>query len=204
MNIKQVFPLLIIACMHAKAADLGLPHWLGVEVFRSNPTGMLNTAYTSSAGTGAGVFIAFDMENGHEIRWDINASTTFPKKLQTDINGNTASIEFASESSTLSYAYHLNGSHYGPYVMAGLGVLSFHASADYPNSTAALLAKQDLGGDAIPTHTKYVCSSGPKLAFLIGGGYDFGKHWGVTARYKGIRSLGHTLATLEGGVNYRF
>ena len=195
MKILTVFyPLFSLATIYASE-----PISVRFEYFLAHPVGVLDSAYTPKASFGLGLYLQRNLDNGHGLRWDILSATDFPNRFNVP-DGIPVNTKLHSLGTSLSYLYHLNGTHAGPYVMAGLGLRKFNTQTSFPKGRPP----QPIGGPGLRAYTQYAADTGLKPAFQVGAGYDFRNHWGATVRYQAFQSMGHTLATLEGGFNVRF
>jgi hypothetical protein len=77
-----------------------------------------------------------------------------------------------------------------------------HFEASFDSSTPA--AGPTAPVDPILTHNRQVADTGQKFAWVVGGGYHFKLPVGLTLRCVGTQAMGHTLTTLEAGINIRF
>jgi len=199
MNLKVCYLLIAASVLPVMGAD-AVPY-VGLEVFLSNSTGSLKGSFPSS-GSGLGVFVDGKLRGGFGYIWDISCATSFSDRKLTLSDGSTANAKFDNYGTTLSGTYHVNKQDTGLYVLAGLGARRFQGTINFPASTPPPVPKSGFGGGAMANY--YTCDTGVKLAYLAGVGFDFSKQWGVMVRYQGINSLGHTLATVESGVEFRF
>ncbi len=196
MFYKLIRLSLFSSCLVLGAEDR--PYRFGAEIFWSQPTASLRKAFSSSVGNGAGLYLDVDLGSGKGLRWDLGSLVLFPDKvLPGTPDPSQPKAHLLSTTSMLSYSWHVRGGRTGPYLLAGLGSRQFLGQADIAGAPTSQ-------GGAMPGQMRYAVDSGLKLAYQVGFGYDFGKHWGATVRCVGSRSQGKTLATIEGGVNYQF
>jgi hypothetical protein len=196
----RLYSLIIAAgCLTASASEC--PFDVGLEVFWSSPIGTLRNDFTSATGNGGAFLISKNLGGGHGLRY-MSSLTIFPDKTFSgdfgDLNAHLLAV-----GASFDYTYHIKRIPVGPYLLAGIGAKSFLGQAN-ANSNPTPVPKSDIGGNSIPAYNRYAWDTGTKLAFQVGGGFDFNRHWGATIRYQWNRSLGYNLGTFEGGVNYRF
>ena len=203
MNFKSAFPILALGCLGLNASE---PARLGIEGFVSNPAGSLRTTHGNTAGLGLGLFLDKSLGEGHGLRWDILSKTIYPGATHTfvdltDSRGTkyVQTTRLVSYGTNLSYTYHFDGGQTGPYVLAGLGLRSMERS-----SKVAPLVDAGLTRSGLASSGNIVSTTGTKLAYRLGVGYDFTDNLGANLRYQGMTNQGRTLATVEGAVTYRF
>jgi opacity protein-like surface antigen len=203
MNFKSALPILALGCL---ALHAGEPARLGIEGFVSNPAGSLRTTHGRTAGLGLGLFLDKSLGEGHGLRWDISSSAAYPGTAHTFVDPNdpgatkhTRTSRLFSYGTNLSYTYHFDGGQTGPYVLAGLGLRAMERS-----SKLTAMGEPGLTRSGLASSGDIVSKTGTKLAYRLGVGYDFTENLGANVRFQGMTSQGRTLATVEGGVTYRF
>ena len=200
--IKYINCIALVICIAGKAGDF--QNRLGNEFSICQPTGALNGNFASRAGYGISIYADEYFGNGHGLSWDIVNMVYFKDaSIIQDYTGNKLNAKLNAWGSIANYTYHLKKTRIGPYAIAGLGLRKFIASAYDPGSNPPLTQPTN-SGDSVNIGSKcYVRDTGIKLSYQLGVGYDFNIHWGATIRYQALRSLGHTLATVETGVRFR-
>jgi len=172
----------------------------GMELFFNQPIGTLNQYFTTTMGSGFSFLIDDNYKNGHGIRFSNSVANYFGHSLVGAPGPGDPHVNLSSLNTTLNYIYHFQRKPIGPYLLAGLGGRSFFGSASLPAGSVI----PGLGDNPILKDQDYMIHSGFKLAWQVGGGWDFGPRWGATGRCVMNRSQGHTLSTVEAGVTYRF
>ena len=179
------------------ASDSGFQ--FGSEFFCSHPVGLLDSAYTYAAMPGVGIFYQKDLGSGHGLRWNVLSWTNSPN-ISNRYGEGMIATKINTTSSMVNYIYHFRGENKGPYLLAGLGVRACDTSVAFTKVGPGLFDTDK----ALRAYTQYAADTGWKTCVTVGGGFDFTNQLGLTVRCQGIQSLGHTLATLEAGFNFRF
>lgn len=211
MFLKRCSLVMILGSLALGAAEAA-PLRLGFELSESVPVGSLKRHATSKGADKWCVFMVKDLGHGHGFRWDIVSyvqyeSITVHSQKVLDSN----SMEYVSETNTphaystnLNYTYHLSHGQKGLYILAGLGVLVNYYARD---KTIAIIHVPPMSDtpEAPTTYSLYDQNSAkPRLNGVLGAGYDLDDHWGVTVRYQSVQFNGHAIATVDGGINFRF
>ena len=198
MNISAVSIILMALSIELNATE---PEYrMGSEFTILNQLSGLEHHYGDKTGQGLSYFLYRNYGRGHGERllFDfVDYSSLSLLGTPSSARGHTHLYSFGM---TLNYTYHLRGKAVGPYVLAGFGGRVFQGTGDFPAGTIPT----GFGENSRLGPVRYSYCPGPKLSFQLGGGWDFGPHWGALARYQVNRSQGHTLSTVEGGVTYRF
>jgi len=203
MGMKRYCLYITISALPVIGADDGqYKVRFGIGTFISNPTGSLNSSFTSSSGLGGSIFLIHQIGKGFDYLFDVSCDADYSDKLVASSDGNAVKVKLSSYGTALACTYHINKQQDGFYILAGLGARRFQGIAEFPAGSQSPLPKSGFGGNTMPTYL--ACDTGIKLAYAAGVGYDFNKRWGALIRYQGITSLGHTLATVESGINFYF
>ena len=192
-----------LACLCAAGLSLGAeaPH-LGLQVTGSAPTGSMRTQFTDGTGVGLGVFADWEVDAGKTIRLAYDG-ILYPNKRDQVNLASVGSVQILSTDNnrkphsnavTLQYLLFPNRDNEGFYFMAGLGAMKYQEKIE---STVRL-------ADTTVQSLDLVKDSGTKLACVAGMGYEFGKNWGVSAKYSFITVDNHTLGAAQAGISYRF
>lgn len=175
---------------------------LGVQVFGSGPTGSMRTQFTDGTGVGIGVFGDWEVDAGRTLRLAYDG-VVYPNVRDDKAFGNIGSTSILSASNsrkprsnavTLQYLFFPSRDTEGFYFLAGLGAMTYTQKSE----TEVRLADASVG------NLKVYEDSGTKLACVAGLGYEFGKSWGVSAKYSFITVDNHTLGAAQAGISYRF
>ena len=175
---------------------------LGVQALGSWPTGSMRTQFTDQGGAGLGVFAEWEVATNKTMRLAYDG-ILYPSQRDTRPLANLGSVNLVSTDNnrkahsnavTLQYLYFPNQEPEGLYLLAGLGAMKFQQKID---STVRL-------ADTSVMDLSLSEDTGVKLACVAGLGYEFGRNWGVSARYTFITVDNHTLGAAQAAVSYRF
>ena len=176
---------------------------LGLQALGSWPTGSMRPDFTDGAGIGLGAFADWEVDVGRTVRLSYEGvfypneqdTRSLPGLADSGMVSTDNHRKSRSNSLTLQYLYFPGQDSEGFYFMAGLGAMNYLQRLDtslvVSNSTPAL---------NITPYTE----TGVKLACVAGIGYEFGKHWGLSAKYSFITVNNRTLGAVQSALSYRF
>jgi opacity protein-like surface antigen len=197
---KLVQRSILCACASLSLAAEG-PR-LGVQALGSWPTGSMRTQFTDQGGAGLGVFAEWEVDSNRTMRLAYDG-VLYPNQRDTRPMANLGAVNVLSTDNnrkghsnalTLQYLYFPGPEAEGLYLVAGLGAMKMHQKID---STVRL-------ADTSVMDLSLSEDTGVKLACIAGLGYEFGRNWGVSARYSFITVDNHTLGAAQAAVSYRF
>jgi opacity protein-like surface antigen len=175
---------------------------LGVQALGSWPTGSMRTQFTDQGGAGLGVFAEWEVDSNRTMRLAYDG-VLYPSQRDTRPLANLGAVNVLSTDNnrkghsnalTLQYLYFPGPETEGLYLVAGLGAMKMHQKID---ATVRLV-------DTSVMDLSLSADTGVKLACIAGLGYEFGRNWGVSARYSFITVDNHTLGAAQASVSYRF
>jgi hypothetical protein len=197
-NFASVALLLFSAALdaHERDHDTGFAS----ELYVTQPIGALNQSFTGRLGWGLALHIDENAWSRQRVRLsfayaDVNAH--FLPGAPPSQHGRAHLSQFGAMLNCLHY---LNNKRSGLYAIAGLGIREFRGEVPFPEGS------QPTGSKSNPVlgETRYTLTTGTKLAYQVGGGYDFNNHTSLSLRFVASRSNGYTLGTVEAGWSHRF
>jgi len=187
--------LALLAAPALRAADLDAPMRFGLQVTAAKPLQDLQ-AITGHTGTGGGLFFETDQGQGWTVRTrlDVLAFKENAAQARGFLNDLVAPRTVKVSANQFSVGVELRHGVPGfarPFLLGGVTLSRVEFGTVGPVASGA-----GVGWDKQKTSVK--------MGFAAGGGYRFTDHLAFSLRYAATSVSGVTLATFEGGLEYRF